>query len=405
LAGFPPLRTLALISIAARFFVPLKSQVERFASETGDIAMQIPGKLPSTIWARVARSARLDRPLLAALLSGALCAGCTRAELESKADAYNAAIAQSNNRQILLNSVRASQRAPMSFVGFGDVAASPNYSGSAAGTFNFGTSALTSYVLNPTVNYSGGFTSFAISNLNQTDYMKAIQDPVPPKLVQYFLDLSWPKEEVELVLSQSFVLKRSEFLKMERDVRVKCEDRSNPRNAEICERLDEDQAAFDAEGCHEFPQDGPEVVFLNTGREFCGMNKYQRALRKIRLLNLKVQYRTRSIQGVLYYLGELIAAQNYSTHPYNPMVYIDTADLHRRLVPLFEVRRGLSGLGQAAVQVNYDGEDFYIPKPALGTLDEARSLQVLDLVSTALALRTTKDQLPKSNTGVLITAH
>jgi len=362
------------------------------------------GKIRSTISAHFIRSPHFDRRLLAALLLTALCMGCTRAELESKADAYNAAIAQSNNRQILLNSIRASQRAPMSFVGFGDVAASPNYSGSAAGTFNFGTSALTSYVLNPTVNYSGGFTSFAISNLNQTDYMKAIQDPVPPKLVQYFLDLSWPKEEIELVLSQSFVLKRGEFLKMERDVRTKCEDRSKPRNAEICERLDEDQAAFDAEGCRDFPQEGPEVVFLNTGREFCGMNKYQRALRKIRLLNLKVPYRTRSIQGVLYYLGELIAAQNYSVHPYNPMVYVETPDLRHRLVPLFEVKRGLPVLGQAAVHVNYDGDDFYIPKPALGTIDEARSLQVLDLVSTALALRTTKNDLPKSNTGVLITS-
>jgi len=361
-------------------------------------------KIRSTVSARFIRSPYFDRRLLAAFLLTVLCGGCTRAELENKADAYNAAIAQSNNRQILLNSVRASQRAPMSFVGFGDVAASPNYSGSAAGTFNFSPSALTSYVLNPTVNYSGGFTSFAISNLNQTDYMKAIQDPVPLKLVQYFFDLSWPKEEVYLVLSQSFVLKRSEFLKMERDVRIKCENRSDSRTMEICERLDEDQAAFQAEGCHDFPDNGPEKVFLNTGREFCGMNTYQRALRKIRLLDLKVQYRTRSIQGVLYYLGELIAAQNYSTHPYIPMVYIDTADLHRRLVPLFEVRRGLPVLGQAAVQVNYDGEDFYIPKPALGTLDEARSLQVLDLVSTALALRTTKDSLPKSNTGVLITS-
>jgi hypothetical protein len=32
------------------------------------------------------------------------------------------------------------------------------------------------------------------------------------------------------------------------------------------------------------------------------------------------------------------------------------------------------------------------------------SLQVLDLVSAALALRTTKSDLPKSNTGVLITS-
>jgi hypothetical protein len=61
-----------------------------------------------------------------------LCGACTRAELVSKADAYDEAIWDSNNKQILLNAVRASQRAPMSFVGFGDMLASPSFSGGAA---------------------------------------------------------------------------------------------------------------------------------------------------------------------------------------------------------------------------------------------------------------------------------
>jgi hypothetical protein len=85
------------------------------------------------------------------------CAACTRAELVDKANAYDEAIWDSSNRQILLNAVRASQRAPMSFVGFGDVLASPNFSGSAAGTFNLAPSVLTNYSLNPTVTYGGGF--------------------------------------------------------------------------------------------------------------------------------------------------------------------------------------------------------------------------------------------------------
>ena len=99
----------------------------------------------------------------------------------------------------------------------------------------------------------------------------------------------------------------------------------------------------------------------------------------------------RSIQGILYYLGELIAAQNYSVHPYKPMIYVGGADGARTLVPLFEVYRGIPGPGQAAVEVLYEGDIFYIPKPAFGTKDEARSLQVLDLLSIALALQTTKD--------------
>ncbi|WP_161491898.1 hypothetical protein [Bradyrhizobium centrolobii] len=65
------------------------------------------------------------------------CSACTRAELVDKADAYDQAIWDSSNRQMLLNAIRASQRAPMSFVGYGDVLASPNFSGSAGGVAAF----------------------------------------------------------------------------------------------------------------------------------------------------------------------------------------------------------------------------------------------------------------------------
>src|SRR5262245_55239591 len=95
--------------------------------------------------------------ILAAVLS-ALSAGCTRVQLETKAQAYNQAIAESNNRQILLNAVRASQRAPMSFVGFGDLAATPSVSGGAGGTFNFDPFGLTTYTLSPNVSLNGGFS-------------------------------------------------------------------------------------------------------------------------------------------------------------------------------------------------------------------------------------------------------
>jgi hypothetical protein len=347
----------------------------------------------------------IGRALVASLILAAFCAGCTRAELEHKADAYNAAIAQSNNRQILLNAVRASQRSPMSFVGFGDVSASPNYSGAANATVNFSPSGLTSYVLNPSVNYNGGFSNFALSNLNRTEYIQAIQRPIAPKLAQYFYDLKWPKELVDLMLVQSHIIKRGDFARIEAEVKTRCANRVDQRTREICQQLDDDLDAFNAQGCQEFPYNKAEITFLNTAREFCSMNTYQRFLRKARLIELNViPSKLRSIQGMLYYLGELIAAQNYSVHPYTPAIFVETPDGHRRLVPLFEVRRGVPGAGQAAVEVLYEGDIFYIPKPAFGTIDEARSLQVLDLLSIALALQTTKDELPKSSTVTLIPA-
>jgi hypothetical protein len=340
-----------------------------------------------------------------AVLGSALAAlcGCTRAELESKAEAYNSAIADSNNQQILLNAVRASQRAPMSFVSFGDVAASPTFSGSAAGTFNFDPFGLTTYALNPTMNVGGGFTSFGMSNLNSGEFMKAVQKPLDPAIVQYFNDLKFPEELTLLVFVQSYVVSRAQYDRIANAVKAKCASRADPRTEEICRRLDDDRAAFEDAGCQDFPESDPMTV-LNTGRELCSMNVFQTFIRRLRLLHLSLKFRTRSVQGMLYYLGELIAAQNYSAQPYSPTLFVE-AEGRRRLVPLFVVRRGFPAPGQSAVTVFYQGEAFYIPRPEVGTADEARSLQVLDLISQAMAAATSKGDLPKTSTVTLIAAH
>src|SRR5262245_17965134 len=82
---------------------------------------------------RIVFGGHRDALRMAALgLAVATCVSCTRAELVHKADAYDAAIWDANNRQILLNAVRASQRAPMSFVALGEVSANPVVTGSTA---------------------------------------------------------------------------------------------------------------------------------------------------------------------------------------------------------------------------------------------------------------------------------
>lgn len=133
------------------------------------------------------------------------------------------------------------------------------------------------------------------------------------------------------------------------------------------------------------------------------MNRFQTVLRTIRLVRFPYSGTRRTLEGLFYYLGELIAAQNYSAQPYIPEVLMQGPDGVHRTVKLLVVQRGSPGSGIAAVNVNFNGEDFFIPKPRVGALDEERSLQVLDLVSTALVMVTTKDSLPKANTVSLIT--
>ena len=346
----------------------------------------------------------LARVVLVASLAGGMSAGCTRAELEHKADAYNAAIAESTNEAILLNAVRASQRAPMSFTGLGSVNASPTFSGAASGTFNFDPFGLTSYSLNPSVKAEGGFSSYTMSNLNTDKFMKRIRDPVPTELVRYFQKLKWPEELLELMIVASYDVSREDLARIERSSEAMCSTRSDPRTTFICSLIYEAEAARRAAGCHQFEEGGGIITILNTGRDLCGMTKFQIFLRRMRLLHIpafgRFGFVPRSAQGMLYYLGELTAAQNYSVKPYIPTTYVTTPE-GRRSVALFVVRRGAAPPGEAAVRVYYSGEQFYIPRPELGTVDEARSLQVLDFVSQVISAQTTADDVPKVSTIVV----
>lgn len=326
------------------------------------------------------------------------CAACTRAELVDKADAYDAAIWDSSNKQILLNAVRASQRAPMSFVGYGDVLATPNLSGAAAGTFNFSPAGLTNYSLSPAVSYGGGFSSFTINNLNHSDFMKKMQDPVTGDLERHFLRLNWPKEMVNLLLVHSIELTKARYAQLKEMVRNKCDTDFSPRTRDLCDHIRVDREYDDR--CPTPDTAGPGMPILNTAREFCSMNRFQYALHMFRLLNVEnFPGKYRSPEGILYYLGELIAAQNYSAEPYTPTMLIGTGGGHKR-VNLFVVQRGISA--NAAVQVYFHGDGFFIPQPRLGSPDEERSLQVLDLVTQAIVMATSKDSLPKSNAVSLV---
>jgi hypothetical protein len=349
----------------------------------------------------------LARVVTISALFGALCAGCTRAELEDKAGAYNQAIGESNNRQILANAVRASQRGPMSFVGYGDMVAQPTFSGGSTGMWNFDPlGRVTSSVLGTSVNATGGFTTFTLNNLNTSEFIGNMQKNVDGKIVQHFINLNYPPELVALVFVQQYELPHAQYDAIVHAVGIKCTAPLGLHfQRQLCEQIAKDREASREHGC---PQDEPRatITIPNSGRHFCSMNRFQTFVRELILLNLnyKIPLRYvvwRTAEGMLYWLGELIAAQNYSTDPYVPVTFANThTPLGYKLVPLLEVWRG-PPLLPPAVAIVHQGELFYIPRPAFGTIDEARSLELLDLVWYAIALATDKDFLPKSTTLTL----
>src|SRR2546421_2969391 len=105
--------------------------------------------------------------------------GCAEVQMRYNALTYDTAIADASNQLLLLNAVRASQRYPMSFTSVGQVVASPPVSASLSSTLNFSAiTGLTTYILNPSVNTSAGYSQFALDNLNNRDFMEAIRQPV-----------------------------------------------------------------------------------------------------------------------------------------------------------------------------------------------------------------------------------
>jgi hypothetical protein len=336
------------------------------------------------------------RGVLIVLLVGTFVAGCTRYELQSKAAAYNEAVGGAANEAILLNAVRASQRAPMSFTSLGQVLAQPTFSGSASSTVNFDPFGLTSYSITPMASVAGGFQSFTMDNLNTDKFMTRMRAPISYQLIRYFEALKWPEELTELLFIASIKVSPGVYKRIEHASKAECERRKGDRTIRICDAIDRQQAQFDAAHC--YPYDDRGVIF-NTARNICDMATLQIFLRRARLLYIRpLDQRIftvvpRTTLGMLYYLGELIAAQNYSDKPYTPEVLIGTAD-GLRSVLLFEVRRGVSVTG-AAVVTNYSGETFYIPRPDLGSVDEARSMQVLDFVSQVISIQTQDKDIPK----------
>ncbi len=94
---------------------------------------------------------------------------------------------------------------------------------------------------------------------------------------------------------------------------------------------------------------------------------------------------------------------DYSTAQYTPRTIVNTSTGEHISVPLIVVKRGVPAPAEAAVSVKYGPDVFYIPRPALGTYTEARSLQVLDFVTQVIAAQTSSKQLPTVNTlGVVV---
>jgi hypothetical protein len=353
--------------------------------------------------------------------------GCAEAQMRYNVRNYDAAIADVENKSILLNAVRASQRYPMSFTSAGEVSAIPPVSGSLSSTLNFTRAeGLASFDLNPKIDANAGYQTFQLGNLNSDKFTQLLRGRVPPAILESFKGSGWPGELLELIYVQEIEppLERPVSL-VDRERKARCVTRRTERDDKLCSAIDRNIALF-ASRCtkhaghfynieqrmHDLHED--RGFYYNTPATFCHFMRFKILLEEIRLLHLDVlctkpgprcvRVKYRSALQMIQYLGALIAAQLYIESPFIPSVLYGYStpdgDYQYRELPLFVVRSG--GGERAAVSVYHDGNIYYIPQPVFGSPSEDRSLQTLDLVLQTVRASTQRDFIPKVPTTVAV---
>ncbi|MCZ6606482.1 MAG: hypothetical protein O7A64_02270 [Alphaproteobacteria bacterium] len=106
---------------------------------------------------------------------------------------------------------------------------------------------------------------------------------------------------------------------------------------------------------------------------------------------IEVLFWLRSVEAMIYYLGEVTRVQNGDQPglpPFNPKVVFGPEG-KRGKGNLFQLRKKPPGAAGAAVIVSHEGDTYHIPREKYGT-----SMQILALISKILATHKKREQLP-----------
>lgn len=352
----------------------------------------------------------------AVLLVSSLLTACAPVQMGYNVLSYDETVADTANQLLLLNAVRASQHYPMSFTSVGSVVAGPPLSGSLGSTLNFSSiSGLQTYNLNPAISASAGYSQFALGNLNVSNFMVAIRDPIPPKITQAFYDdPRWPRELIDLIYIQAYTPSNQIVGFVDSTRKSRCVAPVDTSTRTFCEKLYEHIETFSSRCGEHFIRisvrlsefRGDPRMYYNSAANYCHFERFRIFREELALVKLRpcppkthvgcVPAMIRSASAMIGYLGELIAAQNYIDEPFMPLVMVGISvgtTFRFQDAPLFIVQRGAS-LGLAAVAVEHERATYHIPKPDYGSPTEARSLQTLDLVLQTVQAATHRDDLP-----------
>ncbi|WP_299329238.1 hypothetical protein [Parasphingopyxis sp.] len=345
---------------------------------------------------------------LASIIAVGGCASMQTPMTEFATD-YNRVIADTRNEMILLNIVRARYREPTHYSTLSQV--SGNIS------IRSGVSADLGGIIDDidadagvSLNISSS-PSFQIVPLNTNQFAGGILRPIEPNVVAIFLGQGWNQHQLAALLIESVTCNGVEYandLRNESDgtaesgllsqsdvfglgfqsgaareandapIATFTPAQASAVNA-VLENLDSNYRVTvgensDGEAQFEIRERVPQELQVTTGANgVCGGARLS-----------PDDYELRSVEGVIYYLGEIVRSGR------------GLRDDRNRLI--FDVTTGSPGTH--SIHVEHRGQDWYIgasPEPG-----GDRSIQVISLISQLIALQTSSDALERSPSTLTI---
>ncbi len=388
------------------------------------------------------------RRILTVTLSALALSGClSGADIAERAVEHNIAVADTANKLVLLNVVRASLRHPVIYTQLTGVSEQISGGPSASISIPFGPDAFNAYSADGAFGASG-YASISTAPLEDQEFYAGVMTPLSLGDIDYYLDAGWPKNLIWTLTVENFTATRSLYAQVIAASNAICATSigaiqctrlvagpqprmdaagetvlldNNPRNAaefalfqdflmrlelldmsvELVTATNElrlpatAQLLANAEQINNLLATGASV--RTEGREIVVTVPYALPVLRIggieragedRVVGLTAH--TRSPDAILFYLGEVAGAdQAIEVHV--------GGGTSARFVPLFPVKSCAGGCGSSAVEVDYDGRSW-----AIDADEGGRAMQVIALIHQVFGLHKRAYAPPSSNAVTVI---
>lgn len=360
-----------------------------------------------------------------ASLAGGLLTACSFAPTVAEHGvAYNQAVAEAANDQMLLNILRAKDNEPLYFTSFSLIRGNIKQTADLELKLPFGGDATDLYTFTPGLTQSTNPT-FDIAIHDSQEFMRGILNPIALETFQYYYEIGWPRELVLNVLVESVEIDGEVFINdptrpaqhrgfqrlmrdlLARNLTIGKVETITPVGPPLSLR---DQASVDALSA--LVQGGMEKAGLVLSEHPQGYRLQRRQLRPALFVDgpggvrtlvphlgeaaagdaAPVQLRLRSVQGVIYFLGRILRGLERGLPV--PMVAIEAEGIQ---TPLFLARPGGAGEVGLVRAVHHDVE-YLIP----GRGEAGRSMSVLTVLAQLIAQNKSAKTLPTTGAVTVI---